>query len=213
MSGLPDENLKEELEGGQVSTGIRGIRSEQEPWLGIVRQRDPQLPQLAGGWCWWRGQVHCPFCLNLIETTLVGLSTFLGPSLVQCRKCGRLLLSHRWEWRDRGVAGKAWYVAVSLVWIGVCAVLSFGCTWGACVLARAPQAWLPGLAAAVWGTAVAGLQTWRVGRSLRRTSGVVRQAHPSGFRNLDFFLPQKVLVGILLSAAALGCLARLAAKQ
>jgi hypothetical protein len=142
----------------------------------------------------------------------VGLSTLLGPSLLQCRKCGRLVLSHRREWRDRSAAARAWYVAVSLAYVGGCAALAFGCTLFASLVKGAGSVWLPACAAAAWGTSVAGLQIWRVIRSVRRTGAVERRAHSSGFWNLDFFLPQKVFAGIVLSAAALGCLAGLASK-
>jgi hypothetical protein len=177
----------------------------------ITREPNLHLPGLAGGW--WRGQVHCPFCWQLIETTLIGLSTLLGPSLLQCRKCGRLLVSHRQEWSDRSGAAKAWFVAVSLIYVAGCAGLAFVCTWCACVIVRAPVVWLPAAAATAWGTGVASLQIWRVASSHRRTGGGERRAHRPGFWSLDFFLPQKVSAGIALSAAALAWLATIALKS
>jgi hypothetical protein len=79
------------------------------------------------------------------------------------------------------------------------------------VLARAPAGWFPALAAALWGVSVAGLQTWRVARSLGRTRGLQRKPSRTGFWGLDFFLVHKVFTGILLSAAALAWLAWLTA--
>src|SRR5262249_45274494 len=147
-----------------------------------------------------RGHVLCPFCLRLVETSLIGLSTLLGPSLLRCRKCDRLFTSHRSEWRDRGSAGRTWYVALSIVHVVLGAAASFVITWCACAIARAPLDWPPAAAAAFWGTAVAALQITRVVRSLRRTSRVEREAHRAGFWSLDLYLPQKVAAGMCLSA-------------
>jgi hypothetical protein len=112
MSGLPDEHLKDE-----PSRGVRGVParpvSAGPAEAGCPPPVGVQLPRLAGAWV--QGQVHCPYCLKLIETTLIGLSTLLGPSLLQCRRCERLLVSHRREWRDRSAAARWWYVLVSLV--------------------------------------------------------------------------------------------------
>jgi hypothetical protein len=205
MPDTPDERLAREPmapRGGQARSGDAGVPVHAN---GIIPQADVRLPGPTGGF--WRGQVNCPYCTSLIETTLIGLSTFLGPSLLQCRDCGRLLASHRREWGERGSAGKAWYVAVSLVHVGFCAALAFGCTWLACGAGRSTPMWLPVVASAVCGAAVGSLQLWRVARSKRRTRAVDRRPHQPGLWSLDFCLPQKVLVGIILSAFVLRWLA------
>jgi hypothetical protein len=211
MSSSSDERLKKEpsRDIGQASVPHTPQAERAEGDVGS--RLGLELPRSAGAW--WVGQVHCPFCLALVETTLVGISTLLGPSLLQCRKCGRPFVSHRREWRDRGALGRAWYVGVSLGYVLICAGLAFLVTLVACALARVPIGWFPACGAALWGTAVIVLQVWRVARSARRTRSSERIAHRPTFWSLDFFLPQKVLLGMILSAGVLAWLARLAAAR
>ena len=142
MPNLPDERLAKEPTSPLVGNPIHASPDVPGYQHRFVRQVDIQLPGLAGDFL--QGQVHCPFCLKIIEITPIGLSTFLGPSLLQCPKCGQFLISHRREWNSRSSAGKAWYVAVSLVYVGFCTAISFGCTWLPCAVARSTQMWLPG---------------------------------------------------------------------
>src|SRR5262245_28234238 len=103
MPGTPDERLKRGPTSLPGVTGVRRLPGEpRSPVEPALPQAELRLPGLVGSWL--QGQVHCPFCLRLIETTLLGLSTLLGPALLQCRRCGRVLISHRREWRDRGAA-------------------------------------------------------------------------------------------------------------
>jgi hypothetical protein len=212
MSGLPDEHLKRDPR-GVGETPFSPVPPEPEPLDGEAQTpASLQLPRAVGGWL--QAHFHCPYCLNFIESPwpLGGVSTYLGPSLLQCRRCDRLLLSHRREWCDLSAAARAWYVAVSLAYIAVCSAVAFFSTHLACAIVGAPAGWRPAAAAAFWGTAVAGLQICRIARSLRRTQGPARQAHRPWFWSLDLFVPQKVLVGIALCAAALAWLAGIAAR-
>jgi hypothetical protein len=171
-----------------------------------------ELPRPVGLWrSWVMGQLHCPFCAAMIEESLIGLSTLLGPSLLQCRKCARLIVSHRREWRDRSMSGRVWYVLISVVYVLVCAVLAFLATLCACAIMRTPALWVSALAAALWAMVILGVQVLRVVRSLRRTRLVERPAVRATFWSLDFYLPQKVLRGTILSAIVLAFLARLVA--
>jgi hypothetical protein len=148
----------------------------------------------------------------MIETTLVGLSTLLGPSLLQCRRCGRLLLSHRREWADRTARGKAWYVNVSLVYVVGLAAFAYLLYAFACSLARYPSWRLPAVGAALVGTATAALQAYRVARSLRRTRPAQRAPQRPSFWNLDWCLPQKVFAVLALSTALLAWALRIASS-
>jgi len=208
MSELPDDRLT--TEPNKVATPHPLPRDPELP-EGDVRPRvGVELPRPVGAWySWLMGQLHCPYCAALIETSMIGLSTCLGPSLLQCRKCLRVFVSHRREWRDRSRAGRVWYVVVSLFYIPVCAALAFLVTLCACAIMRTPALWLSVLAAVVWGMAIASVQLLRVVRSRRRTRPVERLAHRVTFWSLDFFLPQKVMGTMMISAAALAFLARL----
>src|SRR5262245_58228110 len=112
MSDLPDEHLQKGPSDGVGRAPPRPIPLRASPdevgplpaWL--------QLSRPDGGL--WRGQVHCPYCLAMIEVSVIGLCTYLGPSLLQCRGCDRQLLSHRREWDDQTEPGRAWYVMLSL---------------------------------------------------------------------------------------------------
>lgn len=166
-----------------------------------------RLPNPAGGWL--RGQLQCPFCLRLIEASSAGLSSFLGPSLLQCRNCGGTFISHRREWRDKSTVGKAWYVALSLFYVTLAAGLAFIFTLFACLVLAAPDDWPPVSAAAFWASAVAAHQVFRVARSLRRTRTPERLAYRLTFWSPDTSLSQKVFVGILLFSFPWAWLARL----
>lgn len=205
MSGLPDERLKTG-KNSVVETLFGPSSPESERTAGDIRLPPQlQLPRTVGAW--WAFEVRCPFCLWLIETFPTGVSSFLGPSLLQCRRCDRLLLSHRREWRERGAIAKAWYVVVSLIYVAGSIALMFVATYILCGLARGSLLWLQVSAAALWGMTVAGLQIARVSQSRWRQRGPAPQAHRPGIWSLDFFLSHKVFGGMLLSALAVAWLA------
>lgn len=56
---------------------------------------------------------HCPSCRALVD--LYVICSGLGPATVRCRKCGKRCATERSEWNDLSAAGRARYVAVSLV--------------------------------------------------------------------------------------------------
>jgi hypothetical protein len=141
--------------------------------------------------------------MELVEYTPIGLSTLLGPGLLQCRKCKETLRSHRWEWVDGSRIAKAWYVALSVVYVVVCAAVAWIFTAFACLVTHVPVLWPATLAATGWAAAVAGLQFIRVARSIRRGHSVTRAPVRPSFWCLDCFLPQKILAGLLLSAATI----------
>jgi hypothetical protein len=208
MENPVDESLSEDPGTGPGKPQPR--HPLQPPGAAADAADDLQLPTATA--TWFQGQVHCPFCLRLLETTLIGLSTRLGPSVLQCPSCGRLLVSHRCEWADGDLDAKVRYVVISLLYLPVCAGLALGSTWCACAILQAPWVWPSILAATFWAAAVGGLQVGRLARSRRRVGGLRRAAHRPSFWSLDLFLPQKVLIGIVLSALAVGSLATLAAK-
>jgi hypothetical protein len=197
MSGLTDERLAD---------APRDEPGEMQPLAdapadGEVSPPSLQLPPLAGAW--WKGQVHCPYCLELVENTLTGLSTLLGPSLLQCRRCAQPLRSHRWEWSDGSEIAQAWYVAVSFVYVVVCAAIAGVCTAFACRAMHVPVLTPATVAAVAWALAITTLQIVRVIRSIRRVRAVNRQPVKTSFWCLDCFLPQKILAALVLSAAGI----------
>jgi hypothetical protein len=200
-----EERLASALKNAAGEIPLSPILAPQSPsHSDISSLRYLQLPQLVGSW--WRGQLHCPFCLTLVETTLIGLSTQLGPSFLQCRKCNQLLLSHRRDWSDGNGIAKAWYVTLSLFYTAVCAVLASLCTGFACWAAHVAVGWTAVFAALLCGFAIVSLQVVRVVRSLSRARSAGRMPVRPSFWCLDYYLPQKVLAATFLSTVALGAI-------
>ena len=156
------------------------------------------------------GHVRCPYCLQLAEQYVVGLSSGLGPPLMQCRKCGGLFLSLRREWIDMPPWRKAWFVAASVLYAEALAVGVAAATAFALFVVRASlPVWAVVLHAAGWAAAVPVVQGWRIARSLRRTRSPERTPYRPSRWSLDHGWALRFMAGAVLTTVALAWLAYL----
>jgi hypothetical protein len=70
------------------------------------------------------GFVRCPFCRVLLEYCL-GRCTLLGPSRVECPRCGRMLRSHRKEWAEMSGGERGNFLWLSFAFTLLCTFLGF----------------------------------------------------------------------------------------
>lgn len=151
---------------------------------------------------------RCPFCMAVMEVYLYGLTSGIGPALLECPGCGRPLLSRRGEWAEMGRARKAWFLAASIVYTAVLAGLATALTAFAFFLVRArPSLLVFTLHAAGWAAAVAAVQWWRVVRSLRRTRMPERKPYRPSRWSSDLGWTLRFLAGVVATSAALAWLA------
>ena len=121
--------------------------------------------------------VKCPKCNSGVDYHLVGISSFIGPSVVRCSNCETEVTIGRMEWRELSPELKRWFFGVSILYVFVVAFLGGascqatdrivrGADWKEYWNFAAPSFWIGTLA---WGAVVAILQLYRIVRSLKRT--------------------------------------------
>jgi hypothetical protein len=141
------------------------------------------------------GFVRCPCCRALLEFCVWGYSG-LGPSTVQCPHCEEVCLSHRRNWAEMAWRERFQYVWLSFAYMGAAALSGFFATTLACnvYLIHSPLVEMPAMAAAFWALFVAGIQIYRLLRSLSHTRCNSRQPGIPSLLNPDFGLQWKLLV-------------------
>jgi hypothetical protein len=145
----------------------------------------------------------CPECTRTLDFHVLSLCSNIGSPVTVCRWCGARVNSGRLEWSDMTSVMKAWFLAVSGVYVALVGIL------GGYSVDIARGLWLgeplnkvPDFLGAVfltaftvWGSLVLLLQGWRVATSIHRSKRAY--PHPShGFWNLQTWVQMKV--GLLL---------------
>jgi hypothetical protein len=153
----------------------------------------PQAVARGGRW------VACPYCRGRIEICLWGYSG-LGPSLLECHRCGEVMLSHRREWAEMTWQDRLGYVWMSLIYAGLSLFtggLAGYASWGdRRPLPTVARTWLLLLSP----VAVFSVQTFRVLRSMYRTRRGRPTPHSTSLCSLDLGLQWKfVFLQILAS--------------
>src|SRR5438045_2287248 len=69
----------------------------------------------------------CPRCGRALDMHLLGLCSLLGPPSAVCLFCGEEVPSGRREWRNMTGLATAWFVGVSLLYVGLFGFLGAGC--------------------------------------------------------------------------------------
>ena len=72
---------------------------------------------------------HCPRCQNILDLTLLSLSSGLGSPLLRCKKCSQPVSTGRKEWASFGGSDLARYLVMSGVYAAAGVV--FGYVFGA----------------------------------------------------------------------------------
>lgn len=151
--------------------------------------------------------VHCPECGRALDAHMYCLFTGLGPSRVECPKCGCAFESKRKEWNDLHWMGKLRFFALSVFY-----ALILGLTGGIFWVLTGPEGFappetsspdpfallkmLPGIVGVV--IAIAAVQIYRIITSLRRQRETDQASFRATFWNLQLNVQLKmgiVLIG------------------
>jgi hypothetical protein len=122
-------------------------------------------------------QLNQQFCGNCNATIRVGIGGFasgLGPTLIECRKCGTVIRTNFTEWPALTRGRKAWYIFASLVYSACGGFIGgLGLIFAVGMMnPRADDSWVP-LLFGVWAVLIAVIQCVRVVRSIRRVRDAV----------------------------------------
>lgn len=135
---------------------------------------------------------HCPHCNYVVELHMLGLSSLIGPSQIQCWNCARPISVGRAEWPEMGAFRRIWFIGITAVYIFMVGILA-GLLFENIELLRTGQQSphhsrhdSPACRTGAWvgGIAVVLLQAYRIIASYRR--------HRNGYR----FTLREYLLGV-----------------
>jgi hypothetical protein len=147
------------------------------------------------------GFVRCPFCRVLLDYCPFRCSC-LGPSRLECPRCGRVLISHRKEWAHLSGAER-W----ELLWITL-GYLAGVCLVGFTTASATFRAWgmpfqlwenLGGLCVLGFAVAVVAVQAIRIFNSRFRSRFPDREPYRPAWYSLDFNIRWKLLLLIIVA--------------
>ena len=145
----------------------------------------------------------CPTCQHEIESHMAGMSTGLGPPLVECPNCRGSCLSGRREWPTFGMLSRCWFFILTLVYLTVLGFEALLFSYmGFAFAGIDTKGWYPLAIPVAWCLAIIVVQVYRVGASIRRHPTSSNTPVPLTFWNLQINLQLKFLGGVLLSVIA-----------
>lgn len=148
----------------------------------------------------------CPHCQFPIEIRLFWVSTLLGPSQINCPKCGGELQLGRSEWADMTLNGRIWFLLVSAIYVLMVGVLTGNFVdqiwqlWSmdARIVNMRTESPIFQTAAYLGGLAVIPVQLYRIIASYRRSSAPQKLTMSEFLFGLQWNLQAKCLLLLLL---------------
>ena len=70
---------------------------------------------------------NCPNCHHILEIRILGLASGLGPSEINCLKCGQRFQTGRvewWEMAEMPIFARVWFFSITLIYIAVLGLLT-----------------------------------------------------------------------------------------
>jgi hypothetical protein len=61
--------------------------------------------------------LSCPNCHSLFEMRMLACSSGLGPSEIDCLRCGKPIQTDRTEWADMSTGQRIWFFAMTLIYV------------------------------------------------------------------------------------------------
>jgi hypothetical protein len=161
----------------------------------------------------WYSVRSCPHCRRGIDTHILGLSSGLGPPLINCRHCRTAIRTGRKEWNIMSTSERARFIIISTLYtIGLGIIGGFSVYLGATALQKG---WhtkavdftgpiLP-VGMLLWGGIVTAFQSYRISKSNERVSQntLAPNSLPQAGVDLD---SQIIFCGLLLLPFMIGSL-------